>query len=112
MSDRFVLRRNDLLPAITIQARYTDGTPVDLTGATSPMFRMRSYRAADGSTPKVARAATIADAANGTMRYAWSSGDTDTAGLFVAEFEAQLSGKRITFPGGGILTVQITEDIG
>lgn len=113
MPDRFVLRRNDLLPSITIQAAYSDGTAVDLTGATNPTFRMRAYGAADGSTPKVAATATIVGAeTDGLLRYAWAGTDTDTAGLFLAEFEVRLGGKRITFPSSTILTVQVTEDLG
>lgn len=112
MPNRFVLRRHDLLPAITIAASYSDGTPVDLSAATDPVFRMRSYSAADGSTPKVSAAATVVDGPNGTLRYSWSGTDTNTAGDYVAEFEVKLAGKRITFPSAAILTVQITEDIG
>lgn len=109
---RFVLRRNDLLPSIRMQARYSDGTAVDLTGATSPTFRMRSYSAADGSTPKVAATAVVVDAVDGQLRYDWTGTDTDTAGMFLAEFEVRLNGKRLSFPSADILTVQITEDIG
>ena len=105
------MARNDLIPALSITCTYADGTPVDLSTATSPKFYMRT--ASDPSaTPKVDATATVTDGANGVISYSWASGDTDTAGAYVAEFEVQIGGRRLTFPNGPqILQVAIRADI-
>lgn len=106
------MKRNDLLPALTVAATYADGTPVNLSTATNPKFFMRLRTAADGADPKVDGTATITDGANGQITYAWSGTDTDTAGTYIAEFECQINSKRLTFPNTGFtLTVIIHPDI-
>lgn len=103
--------RNDLLPDLSIVCTYADGTAVDLSAATSPKFYMRNAHDASAA-PKVDASATISDGANGELTYSWQSGDTDTAGSYVAEFEVQISGRRFTFPTGSqIMKVVIRPDI-
>lgn len=112
MANSLVFRmvRNDLLPALTLNARYADGTPVVLTGATSPKFYARLQDAA--GAPKVNGTATIVDGPNGIIRYQWAGADTDTAGTYDAEFEVLLAGARLTLPTSGqTLTVVIREDV-
>lgn len=110
--NRFDVGRGDLLPALTAAATYSDGTVIDLTAATSPKFIMRLASAADGSTPKVNATATVVDGAAGTIRYAWSGTDTDTAGTYTAEFEVVIGGKKLTIPNrkSGKLIVVVSED--
>lgn len=108
---RFTIKRHDRLPAIAIQAKYRDGTAVDLTGATTPKFYMRSTGAADSTTPDVDGIAEITDAANGKLRYLWGDGDTDVAGSYLAEFEVTLSGRRLSFPAAETLIVQVVGDL-
>ena len=110
-SQTFTIKRGDLLPPITIAATYSDGTVIDLTAATTPKFMMRLASAADLSTPKVNATATIVDGPGGTIRYSWAGTDTDTAGLYTAEFEVTLGGKKLTVPSASKLTVRIVEDI-
>lgn len=107
---RFFIKRNDLLPPITVACTYRDGTPVDLSAATSPKFFMRS--AASGAATKVDATAEVTDGAGGIIRYSWSGTDTDTVGRYVAELEVQVGGKKITFPSNEILEVNVTEDLG
>lgn len=102
--------RNDLLPVLTVTAAYADGSPVDLSTASSPEFHMR----AEGATStKVNAAATIESPGTaGRLSYAWAGDDTDTAGRYLAEFEVELGGKKLTFPGPDqTLEVIVREDI-
>lgn len=108
---RFPIKRHDRLPALKVALTYRDGTAVSLVGATSPKFYMRSTSAADSTTPKVDGVATITDAANGLLQYDWAANDTDTAGSYLAEFEVQISGRRMTFPAGDQLVVQVVGDL-
>lgn len=106
----FFIKRNDLLPPITVACTYRDGTAVDLSSATSPKFFMRSTAA--GAATKVDGTAEVTDGAGGIIRYLWSGTDTDTVGRYSAEFEVQVGGKKITFPSNEKLHVHVTEDLG
>ena len=108
----FELKRNDLLPTLTVAATYDDGSIIDLTAATSPKFLMRLASAADLSTPKINAAATVVSGPAGTIRYTWQGTDTDTAGVYIAEFQVHLGGKPITIPGNGTIKVVILADLG
>lgn len=63
-----------------------DGVAFDLSGS-SVKFKMRSE---SSSTLKVDTAATIVNAASGTVRYDWATNDVDTAGAFLAWWEVTL----------------------
>lgn len=97
-NNTFTIARGDLLPLITIACTYSDATIVDLTAATNPKFIMRLASAADGSTPKINAAAAVVSGPAGTVRYTWAGTDTDTAGIYIAEFEVTLGGKKLTVP--------------
>ena len=58
---------------------------------------MRLMSAADLSTPKIDGVATIPTPSAGTLRYDWAGTDTDTAGIYSAEFEVTIGGKKRTF---------------
>lgn len=98
MPNTFTIARGDLLPVLTWAATYSDGTIVDLTAATSPKFIMRRANTTDPLTPKISATATVVNGPAGTLRYAWSGTDTDTAGTYLAEFEVTLGGKKLTIP--------------
>ena len=86
----FGIGQDDLLPVI--YGTFTDRNgPLDLSGASGVKFQMIS-RAAGG---KVDAAATILDAVNGEVYYAWSGTDTDTPGLFDASFQATVNSKKL-----------------
>jgi hypothetical protein len=84
------------------------GGAVILTGA-SVRFLMR---AADSSTPKVAAAAQIVDAATGQVRYTWIAADLDTPGVYRAEWEVTYSGgAKETFPADGWIAVVVRDHL-
>ena len=77
------LGRGYRLPKLRQQLKQADGTPVPLTGAS-----VRLLMGIPGKPRKVAAAATILDAANGIVEYAWAAGDVDTVGVYLAEWGA------------------------
>ncbi len=88
--------------------KNADGSAVNLTGA-AVTFHMRKRGA---TTAKVDAATTIVDAVAGTVRYSWAADDTDTEGMYDAEFEVVDSAGEIqTFPGTGYLVVEVVEDL-
>jgi hypothetical protein len=73
----------------------TNGTPVDLTGATV-RFRMRLE---ETTTLKVDAVATIVNAVAGQVRYDWAANDVDTPGDYIAWWSITLaSGKTQDTP--------------
>lgn len=86
------VRENDLQPiASTVLSRGS--TVIDLTaeGATTVKFTMRHRY---DSAVKIDEAtAAITDGPNGKLAYTWVTGDTDTPGVYLADWE-------VTFPGG------------
>lgn len=110
----FMLRQNDTASTITAVLTDDDGNPVSIQGA-SVRFHMKPI---EGGTTKVATAATNAqvgdgsDGSKGHVAYTWQAANTDTAGLFVAEWQVTFGGGAIqTFPNDRNLLVRITPQI-
>lgn len=102
------MKQNDRLPSLAVTAVQSDGTAYDLTGATV-VFNMR---AADTGTIKVNRSsATLVSGPAGTLRYDWGASDLDTVGDYLAEFEATISGRKLTIPTNGYIPVRVVDDI-
>jgi hypothetical protein len=107
MYDTHYLKRGDTSPSL---AYALDPASVVLTGATV-RFNMR---AVNGGATKVSRAAATVVTATGTptVRYDWQAADTDTAGIYEAEFEVTYVGGAVeTFPNSGYIRVNIDGDI-
>lgn len=102
MTVDFYLKKGDTLPRISATLKNSDGTPVNLTGATVK-FRMR----APGGPLKVDGAAVVVDAAAGKVRYDWTGADTNTEGLFHAEWPVTFGSDVETIPNNGFLKVLI-----
>ncbi len=109
MADDFVLKRGDRLPALEATLQDAEGRGVDLTGA-SVRFLWRP--AGDSSAAATVRNAVVIDAAAGAVRVDWQVGDLNAAGAFVAEFEADFGGLKLTFPNSRFLKFRVVEDLG
>lgn len=99
----FAIKRGDALP-ITVQISDDAGYPLDLTGVTSVRFAMR---AAGATTNKVDAVAQVYDALNGLCRYDLLTTDTDTAGIYSAEFKLTTPDGPQTYPRQGVIRVVI-----
>ena len=101
MATTFYIKQGDTKPSLSAQL-LSDGSAVDLTGATVK-FHMGTI---------IDATATIVDAATGNVRYDWVTADTETAGLFRAEFEVTFSDGTVeTFPNDGYLLINIIEEV-
>lgn len=100
----FNIKRNDTSPAL----EYTLSPAVDLTAALEVRFHMRLR----GGVTKIDAAATITTANPGVVQYNFAATDTDTSGIYEAEFEVTYADGTIeTFPNSGYLSVSIKDDI-
>lgn len=106
----FTIKQNDTSPSLQVSLTDSAGSAIDLTGATSIRFHMRLPSATAAKVD--AAAATVGASTAGVVKYDWSAGDTDTAGLYQAEFEVTYSDSSIeTFPNGGYLLVNVLDDL-
>lgn len=105
----FSIKQHDRSPDFSVTLEAPVGTPVDLTG-TTVTFLMTLVGA---TTAKVNTTATVDSAEDGEVSYAWGATDTDTAGLYRAEFQVTFAGgiKR-TFPADDYLYVKVVSDLG
>ena len=101
------LKVGDLLPALEATLQDANGA-VNLTDATVRFVMEDSAHA-----NKVNAAATItAPATTGQVKYAWVSGDTNTAGIYCGEFVVTFAGAlEATFPNSGYILIQIEAEV-
>lgn len=102
MAEVFYIKKGDRAPSVEATLRRGDRTAIDLTSVTSINFQMGEL---DNS-------AVIVDAEAGTVRYDWGSDETDTPGVFNAEFKILWNdGREQTVPNRSHIKVYITEDV-
>jgi hypothetical protein len=65
-------------------------------------------RVKGGAVLKVNSAAAIVSALAGTVAYTWQAGDTDTLGIFDAEWVLTYSNGVQTVPTSGYLAVKVS----
>lgn len=104
----FFIKQNDTSPALKVELKASDGTAINLTGATVH-FHMRD---AETQVVKVDRAASVTQASQGHVQYNWQTGDTATVGAYEYEFQATYSDGTIeTFPNNGYSKLKIVAEI-
>lgn len=112
----FVLRQGDDLEPLIIVPKDATGAVPDLSAATAT-FRMG--RDGTGGTNKVndAAAEIVPDVVIGGqtyawgLKYAWASGDVDTAGNFIGRFRTTIGGKKQSWPNSSNIAIQIIADV-
>lgn len=105
MPDKYTIKRGSTRPVL----QYTLPDAADLRGARAA-FIMSSR--IDGM-PVVNAPAAVSPLSPPIIQYAWQHGDTETAGLYYAEFEVvYASGEVETFPADGYLIVEVKQDLG
>jgi hypothetical protein len=106
------IKRNDRAPSFTAQLIENGSPMTGLAGATAK-FIMKEDGAAEADDPKVDAEATITDEDLAMVQYDWADGDTDTVGLYRAEFEITYSnGLTRTVPTRDYLYVRVLADLG
>ena len=102
--------QHDLYPPLRAKLTDSAGTAVDLTNATSVTVHI--FRE-DTRAQKVNAACTVdSQATSGWVEYEWQSGDTDTAGRFLLQFEVVWpTNKPQTYPQNGYDTLLIYDDL-
>ena len=104
----FNIKQIDTSPQIGAILKDGSGNPVDLTAATV-RFHMKRIGAASAS---ITSAATIVDEDAGSVKYVWTTGDTATAGTYLAEFQVTYTGGGIeTFPNDSSISIEITPEL-
>ncbi len=104
--ETFTIKRGDTSPTLQYELSPTP----NLTGATV-VLNMKTT----SGTATITRAAVdvVGDATDGIVEYEWISADTDTVGVYNAEFEVTYSnGKIETFPNDGYIRVKVYADLG
>ena len=104
----FAIKQGDVLPVLSDTLTYSDGTAVNLTGA-SVKFVMRSLIAI-GTTTNTS--ATIVNATAGTVSYTFTTTDTATAGRYQGTWIVTFAGGQVQqFPTDGYLDIAVEENI-
>ena len=111
MSTRFYIKQGDTGPALVATLKDADGTPVSLAGISAVRFHMSKL---DGTAVlnQLATADPNQMTNPGKVTYDWQDGDTDAAGMFVAEFEVDFGGGLVeTFPNDSDLQIVVTREV-
>jgi hypothetical protein len=103
---RFIVKQGDLLPVLEGTCLDSAGAAVNLTTAASVGFYMTPERG--GLRADLVGAGAVGDPVAGKVEYVWRAGDTDTPGLYRAEFRVVwLDGSSETFPTDGYVAVEV-----
>lgn len=104
----FRIKTNDTSPKLAVTIEDALGNPIQLAGS-SARFHMKAFGA---TSLKIDAVADIDDTDNGSVSYAWSGSDTDTAGTYYGEIEVTYGDATVeTFPNDGYFTIIIKEDL-
>jgi hypothetical protein len=101
----FYIGQDARRPTLVVNLLDAQGN-VNLTGASSVTFRMRLQN----GTTAVTGTATVTQAAQGEVTYAWAANDTATPGTYIAEWSVTWStGVTQTFPTDRVFTILVRD---
>jgi hypothetical protein len=108
MTDIFEIKRNDTKPYLSVTLQYANGSAVDLTGG-SVLFNLARN---DNTYATVfSGLCVITGSLTGECEYQWTASNTNRSGLYLGEFQINLSGGKImTLPSDHSLLIKINED--
>lgn len=110
---RFHIKQNDTSPAIQSQLVNEDDEPIDFSSnGLQPASSVDFHMIDEDDNVVVNAAGVFDDKADGKVSYSWQSGDTDTTGVYEAEWEVTYnSGAIESFPNSANLIVVIEEEL-
>jgi hypothetical protein len=112
------VKQGDYGTALVVDLYYRDDDydiTDDVTVDTDVVFIMSPQGSTDPPTLNREAATVTAvdtDLKTVTVQYTWQNGDTDTVGVYDAEFEFTLTGGPATAPTHNYLTVVVQDDLG
>lgn len=104
MAEQFIIKKGDRLPKLRMALTDSNDAAIDLTDATVT-FRMKKREAA--SLKVDASASVVGSATAGVVEYVWAAGDTDTVGVYDAEWVLTYSNGVQTVPTSGYVAVVV-----
>lgn len=108
----FVIRTGDTASPLVVVPRDDAGNPVEMGGA-DVVFAMAPAAGGELVVEQPAEVVNGAGDEPDRLRYDWQSGETDDAGLYLAEFRVTYADDEVqTFPNEGAIVVAITADVG
>lgn len=103
----FHLKKSDLLPVLEATLVDANRNPIDVSAATSIVFKMRILT----SDPFIDITATVISGPAGRVDVPWASPDTDVPGNYKAMFKVTFPGPLVmSVPNKGCKTVLIEDD--
>lgn len=110
MSADYSVKAGDTEPAFAQQLNYSDGSAVDLTGASVKLL-MRSL---SSTQPATLTGSTVvkSPASSGIVVYTPSAADTSAPGSYIANWVVVFGGgQTMSFPTDGYLSIEIEESL-
>lgn len=103
------IKQHDTLPNLrAINIQWGDGTDMVFAAGDAAQFIMKDL----AGNPVATSGAVTLDTGQNSLTYAWVAGDTDTAGIFLAEIEVTFSaGGKATIPNDGYYQIKIDADL-
>jgi hypothetical protein len=104
----FTIKQGDTLPALDMWFSDGKGAPIDLTDAS-----VRLVITKPNWEVLLDKPCAVLDAKEGYAQYCWQEGDTDTPGIYWAEFKIIWPlGLRLTVPHVHYLRFEIVRKLG
>lgn len=109
----YQIKQGTTLPTLRVQLLDGANNPVNISTATSVLFRMSRN---PGTTPLIdASASNLDDGTEGLrgyVEYAWQAGDTDVPGNYVGEFIVDFGSASEGFPASSTgLVIAILDNL-